>query len=224
MEQYEDYMEKLLQQRATLSADIQQNVYAEMFHGVQVSNYAYEIAKEMGKSDSFCNGIVVAGLLHDIGKLRLNRYLEQDYTKKLVVEQLSYVRQHTYYSMVILEEHNYPLELCEAVFYHHENVDGSGYPHGIMGERIPEMSRILRVCDVFTALTSDRPYRRGFEPDVAMEMMIAEVMSYDMKVFLAFQRFYHSDRFRELDTLSTNLTDLQKIHLLRFVEEAEKSS
>ncbi len=74
------------------------------------------------------------------------------------------------------------------VLYHHENYDGSGYPDNLSGEAIPLGARIIRVCDVYAALTSDRPYRQAFESQSAMELMIEEIKDFDVKVFLAFQK------------------------------------
>lgn len=63
----------------------------------------------------------------------------------------------------------------ESILYHHENYDGSGYPSNKAGDDIPIGARILRVCDVYAALISDRPYRRGFDISSVMELMIDEV-------------------------------------------------
>ncbi|MGX8728838.1 MAG: HD-GYP domain-containing protein, partial [Lachnospiraceae bacterium] len=82
-------------------------------------------------------------------------------------------------------------KICEAVLYHHENFDGSGYPENLSGEEIPLGARIIRVCDVFAALTSDRPYRKHFSIEDALQLMIDEITNFDMKIFLAFNRVAH---------------------------------
>ena len=85
------------------------------------------------------------------------------------------------------------------MLHHHENWDGSGYPDSLRGEEIPYGARILRVCDVFSALISDRPYRKAFDSATAMELMIEEIKNFDIKVFLAFQRIIHRDEsYKEL--------------------------
>ena len=66
-----------------------------------------------------------------------------------------------------------------------------------MGEDIPLGARIIRVCDVFAALISDRPYRKSFDMDTAVELMIEEVKNFDMKIFLAFMRLLHEDGIEE---------------------------
>jgi HD-GYP domain-containing protein (c-di-GMP phosphodiesterase class II) len=82
--------------------------------------------------------------------------------------------------------------VLESILYHHENYDGSGYPSNKSGEDIPIGARILRVCDVYAALSSDRPYRKAFDQDMVMELMIDEVKNFDMEVFLAFQKVVHN--------------------------------
>ena len=71
-------------------------------------------------------------------------------------------------------------------------MDGSGYPENLAGEGIPLGARIVRVCDVYAALTSDRPYRTAFDKKSAVELMIESVKDFDVKVFLAFQHYIHS--------------------------------
>ena len=93
--------------------------------------------------------------------------------------------------------HDYSDFVVESILYHHENYDGSGYPENLAGDQIPLGARILRVCDVYAALTSDRPYRKAFDPETAVELMIDEVKNFDMKVFLAFQRTIHEEELQE---------------------------
>ncbi len=215
----EDYLETLVMSAEELTPKIRQSIYIEMAHGINVSNLAVALASELRESRIFCQDIAIAGLLHDIGKLRLSKYLYSKTNDTLMVEQMRYVREHSTFGRDILKEKGYKQEILEAVYSHHENFDGSGYPDRLRGEAIPKMARILRTCDVFAALTSDRSYRRAFDNETAVEMMIDEVTSYDMEVILAFQRLYHSDKFDRLDQLTTEVTDLQKIHLPRFIEE-----
>ena len=123
-------------------------VCEEMQHGVEVSNLAVLIAKELNEKEEFCRNIEIAGILHDIGKLKLMKYLySQD---GLIVEQMKYVRQHTAQSYEMMRDAGYDEILANAVFHHHENFDGSGYPDNLRGEDIPYMARILRVCDVLS--------------------------------------------------------------------------
>lgn len=176
-------------------------------HGILVSNLANLIAKELGESAEFCQQISVAGMLHDIGKLRLSRYLYGRHEDTLGIEEMKYVRMHATFSYEILKEREYNEFVLKSVYHHHENYDGSGYPDNFIGRSIPYGARILRVCDVFAALVSIRPYRAAFDIDTAVELMIDEVKNFDMRIFLAFQRVIHSEEFeriREFISLCNN--------------------
>ena len=81
--------------------------------------------------------------------------------------------------------------MLESILYHHENYDGTGYPSNLSGKEIPLGARILRVCDVYAALSSDRPYRKAFDITTVIDLMIDEIKNFDMEVFLAFQRVIH---------------------------------
>lgn len=173
---------------------IQTDIAKEIEHGIQVSNLANRIGRQMGLTEEICYELAVAGLVHDIGKLEMIKYIygkESDNT--LHVEELRYVRTHPALGYVILNEQGYSRNVAQWVLYHHENYDGSGYPSNKMGDEIPLGARILRVSDVFAALTSDRSYRKAFDTKAAVELMIDEVKNFDMKVFLAFLNVIHAD-------------------------------
>ena len=150
---------------------------AELKHGIAVSNLAYAVAGELGLPHEQCYELAEAGLLHDIGKLKLRSYINGQEQDPLVIEEL--------------KDQGYSDFILESILYHHENYDGSGYPSNKCGEEIPIGARILRVCDVYCALSSDRPYRKAFDKKTVMELMIDEVKNFDMEVFLAFQRVVH---------------------------------
>lgn len=164
---------------------------AELKHGIDVSNLAYDVARELGLSDQQCYEIAVAGMLHDIGKLKLTGYINGQENDPLVIEELKYVRMHSALGYEELKGQDYSDFILESILYHHENYDGSGYPSNKSGKDIPIGARILRVCDVYAALRSNRPYRKAFDMETAMELMIEEVKNFDMRVLLAFQRVVH---------------------------------
>lgn len=166
------------------------NLQEELCHGMYVSNLSYELTKELGEEEDFCQAMALAGIFHDIGKLKLNRCIYDD-EETLMIEEMKYVRMHSKLSFDILKEKGYSRALLEAVLHHHENYDGSGYPDNLQGQHIPYGARILRVCDVFAALTQNRPYRKSFTREGAMELMIEEVKNFDLRIFLAFQRVIH---------------------------------
>ncbi|MCR4720381.1 MAG: HD domain-containing protein [Lachnospiraceae bacterium] len=169
-------------------------------HGRLVSNLAYRLAKELSYPEDFCMKMAEAGMLHDIGKLQLGEYLYGRRTNALRIEEIKYVRMHPTLGYKFLTDKNIGDEDFRLfILHHHENYDGSGYPDNIKGDDIPNGSKILRVCDVYAALTSERPYRAAFDKNTTMELMIDEVKNFDMKVFLAFMRVVHDDDFSEIE-------------------------
>ncbi len=161
-------------------------------HGMCVSILASRLARELELSEEDIHEIAVAGMLHDIGKLQISPYIYGRKAETLKIEEMRYVRLHAKLGAEILKEKNYSDSISNMVLYHHENYDGSGYPFCLRGEDIPIGARIIRVCDVFSALISDRPYRKAFDVDTALLMVIDEVRHFDMKIFLAFQKMLNT--------------------------------
>lgn len=199
------------------SKEIRNNLVKEdlaeaISHGIFVSNLAVLLARELGESESFCSDIAMAGVLHDIGKVKIGKYLYGKREDTLLIEERRFVRMHSAYSYNILRKRNFSLFVLEMIYHHHENYDGSGYPNNLKGEDIPLGARILRICDVFGALISDRPYRAAFDADTAIQVMIDEVKNFDMRIFLAFQRMIHSEEFKKVEGLNNKDDILNKIN------------
>ena len=166
----------------------------ELNHGIAVSNLAYAVAAELGQDEEFCYQMAIAGMLHDIGKLKLTDYINGQENDPLLIEELKYVRMHSSLGYEELKDQGYSELVLQSVLYHHENYDGSGYPSNLRGDSIPLGARILRVCDVYAALSSDRPYRKAFDVSTVIELIIDEIKNFDMEVFLAFQRVVHNNK------------------------------
>lgn len=177
-----------------LNSDFTQSIK----HGMLVSRLASLLSRELGLSDGICKEMGIAGMLHDIGKLRLTPYIYGRQDDTLHVEEIKYMRMHPTFSYDILKAHGYSDTILESVYSHHENFDGSGYPNNLKGEDIPYGARIIRTCDVFAALISDRPYRAAFDINTAVELMVEEVKNFDMSIFLAFQRVIYYEMFQDL--------------------------
>ena len=173
---------------------LEMDLSAELKHGVVVSNLAYDVAKELGLGEKECYQLAIAGMLHDIGKLKLEGYINGQEQNPMVIEELKYVRMHSSLGYEELKDQGYSELVLQSVLYHHENYDGSGYPDNLSGEAIPLGARIIRVCDVYAALISDRPYRKAFDISTVIELMIDEIKNFDMEVFLAFQRVVHNNK------------------------------
>ena len=192
----------------------EEDVTEEINHGIRVSNMAYCVAKELGLYEEQCHELALAGMMHDIGKLYVSGYLYGRDKDTLKIEEMKYVRLHPRLGYDELMRLDFSDFVVESILYHHENYDGPGYPENLAGDQIPLGAKILRVCDVYAALTSDRPYRSAFDSDTAVELMIDEVKNFDMKVFLAFQRAIHEEEWQEkwvLPGLKVRITEEETI-------------
>lgn len=176
-----------------LESDMIDNIH----HGILVSNLARMLGKEIGLADDKCYDLAVAGVLHDIGKLRLAEYLYGKDRDSLSIEKMRHIRMHSSLSYDIIKDMDFSALVKESVLYHHENYDGTGFPRNLEGEDIPLGARIIRVCDVFAALVSRRSYRDAFDIDSALNLLINEVKHFDMHIFLAFQRMINREEVRE---------------------------
>ena len=172
----------------------------ELLHGVKVANLAFLLAKKVGFSYERSKELAIAGLLHDLGKLQMSPQLYGRDENALDVEELVRRRSHAKISYDILMRYDYSDFILKSILYHHENYDGSGYPYNLSGDSIPLGARIIRVCDVYSALTTNRPYRKSFDKKEAIELMIEDIKDFDLQVFLAFQRVLH-DQEEQMPTL-----------------------
>ncbi|MBR6697857.1 MAG: HD domain-containing protein [Lachnospiraceae bacterium] len=180
-------------------------------HGINVANLSYLIAKEMELDEDMCYDIALSGFLHDIGKLQLSQYLYGRNKTALEVEEMKYMRMHSKLSYDIIQHYDLPYLVQESVLYHHENYDGSGYPENLKGDDIPLGARIIKVADTFAALISDRPYRKAFDYETAMELMIDEAKNYDIKIFLVFQRIMNTMNIDDIISKSVIDMDIDDI-------------
>ncbi len=112
------------------------------------------------------------GMLHDIGKALVPDFILKK-PGKLTEEEFEEIKKHTVYGRDILKN-NGADEFVNAALCHHENLDGTGYPLGLKGDDIPKEAMIIKVCDIYEALTGYRPYRNPFKPYAAAKVMIEE--------------------------------------------------
>lgn len=129
-------------------------------HSSGVSATAEYLGKLAGLNESECFELKVAGYLHDLGKLAIpTEILEKP--GKLTTEEFNLMRAHTFYTFRVLQPIEDLTQINMYGSYHHERLDGTGYPFRLSRRDLPLGSRLLAVADVFTALTEDRPYRKG---------------------------------------------------------------
>jgi len=129
-------------------------------HSDRVGKYSEIIAREMGWSEEEVEGIAVAGYLHDIGKLVVERdILNAPY--QIDAKQSSELNRHPAAGYEILAPIHHPYaDISLMARYHHERMDGRGYPEGLSGDQIPVGARVIALADAFDAMTTDRPYKR----------------------------------------------------------------
>src|SRR5262249_44880574 len=127
-------------------------------HSHRVSAYSEALAREYGLPQEKIDEIRVGALLHDIGKIGVPDEILRKHDR-LTDEEFSKMKQHPTIGKEILERVGLFEKYLDAVELHHESLDGSGYPRGLKGQQIPLSARIVKVADVYDALSTDRPYR-----------------------------------------------------------------
>ena len=137
-------------------------------HQHRVSNLAAAIAEEMNLSREQIEGVRIAGIIHDLGKIHIPAEI---LTKpgKLTEIEFSLVKSHPSIGYDLLKNIDFPWPLAEIVHQHHEKIDGSGYPNGLKKDEILIEARILTVADVVEAMSSHRPYRPALDIKYAKE-------------------------------------------------------
>lgn len=158
-------------------------------HSERVGRYSEIIAREMGWSEEEVEGIQIAGYLHDVGKLVVDRnIINAPY--QIDAKQSSELNRHPAagYEILLPIKHPYA-DIPLMAKYHHERLDGRGYPDGLVDEQIPMGAKIVSLADSFDAMTTDRPYRRrrSFE-DVVRDLRQNTGKQFDGQVVVAFAR------------------------------------
>jgi HD-GYP domain-containing protein (c-di-GMP phosphodiesterase class II) len=163
-------------------------------HSAGVSRSAALLARIAGMSESDVELMAVAGLLHDLGKLVVpNAILEKP--AGLTPEEMAVMRQHTYHTFSILNSLAGCRTIAQWGAYHHERLNGEGYPFRLKADDIDLGARIMAVADLFTALIEDRPYRKGMEMEAIRPVLRDE-----------------ADRgFRDADITKLLLDDMEEI-------------
>ncbi|MET1411978.1 HD domain-containing phosphohydrolase [Roseibium sp. HPY-6] len=140
-------------------------------HSLQVAGLAGMLAKHLGWSEDDCKEVIAGGLVHDIGKMRIPLTI-LDKAGKLTTEERAIVDKHPQFGRDILKTR---LEVSPNIkrmaIQHHEFVDGSGYPNRLKGDQLIPQVRLITICDIFAALTEERPYRQSVPARTALEMM-----------------------------------------------------
>ena len=153
---------------AALTAAIDAKDHYTYAHSKNVARYASSLAVAAGLNEEQVRTIYVAGLLHDIGKISIPETILNK-TGKLTDEEYSIMKDHVNNSIEMIRHLPEMDYVIPAALGHHERWDGKGYPRGLSGEQIPITARCLSIADVFDAMTTDRPYRKGLPLDYAAD-------------------------------------------------------
>lgn len=157
-------------------------------HCERVADYACALARDVGFDEITMFWFRIGALLHDVGKIVVPSEILNK-PGRLTPEERAIMEQHAPAGSDLLRDIDFPWDILPLVRGHHERWDGSGYPDKLAGEEIAISARIVCVADVFDALTTDRPYRKGFSVDDALSMMAKDVGKlFDADLFPRFAR------------------------------------
>jgi len=137
-------------------------------HSEEVTFLSLLVARELGYGAEQLEAVRISGLLHDVGKIAVPDSILR-HPGKLGRDEWDIMQQHPVFGALIVKDVPHLEHVLDGIKYHHEKWDGSGYPEKLVGEDIPEMGRLLAMGDCYSALTTDRPYRKGWKPEAALE-------------------------------------------------------
>ncbi|MDF2399467.1 DUF3391 domain-containing protein [Pseudomonas sp. 3MA1] len=155
-------------------------------HSVAVCALMLATARQLGLSEEYIRLAGIAGLLHDVGKLTIPDSILNK-PQKLSDSEFEQVKLHPEAGGAILRQSpDVDALVLDVCLHHHEKADGSGYPHHLAGNQISLFAQMGAVCDVYDAVTSNRPYNRGWDPAEAIQRMSTWTGHFDQRVFQAF--------------------------------------
>jgi diguanylate cyclase (GGDEF)-like protein len=129
-------------------------------HSDEVTDYSLQIAKGLGLGEEMLQTIQIAGMLHDVGKIGVPDTILRK-PGKLTDDEFDVMKQHPMFGALIVAAMPGMEEVVHGVRHHHERYDGRGYPDRLAGEQIPLIGRIMAIADAYSAMTTNRPYRKG---------------------------------------------------------------
>jgi HD-GYP domain-containing protein (c-di-GMP phosphodiesterase class II) len=139
-------------------------------HSLRVGEYARIFGEKLGFSFDDIQELEYAGIIHDIGKITIPDEILLK-KSKLTKDEYELIKRHPLEGYKILKEMKAPKSLLYYVLYHHERVDGKGYPSGLREKEIPYKVRMFSICDAYEAMTGDRPYRGILSKQEALERL-----------------------------------------------------
>jgi putative nucleotidyltransferase with HDIG domain len=157
-------------------------------HSVAVAALMVSFARHLGMDALRVRSAGLAGMLHDVGKSLVPLEVLNKPMELSGVETVQ-VRKHPQLGhRLLVSRGGVDAEALDACLHHHEKFDGTGYPHGLIGEQIGRLARMTSICDVYDAVTSDRPYKKAWDPAHAVQRMAGWRGHFDPRLFRAFVR------------------------------------
>src|SRR5262245_31293549 len=165
-------------------------------HSDRVTRYSVLIATEMGLKDDDIDKIRISAQLHDVGKIGIeDRILKKP--GALTPEEFEIMKTHTTKGAAILRPVEALRDMLPGIELHHESLDGRGYPHGLKGEQIPLMPRIIMVADTFDAMTTNRPYQAAMDPEYVIRIINSlATTKFDATVVAAMTKVFETGKLR----------------------------
>ncbi|MDQ1257581.1 MAG: hypothetical protein QG656_2187, partial [Candidatus Hydrogenedentes bacterium] len=171
-EQYVKLLERSYDDTLIVLADaIELRDHYTVGHTWRVSNFAVEIARQMGWTEDRVKLAQMGGIVHDVGKIAIDNAILSK-PGRLTPEEYEAMKVHPERGARIMEDVSFLKPVVPFCLYHHEWYDGRGYPCGLKGAAIPIEGRLMAVADTFDAMTSHRPHREGIEPELALKEII----------------------------------------------------
>ena len=158
-----EFMSKIIDFRSPFTA----------MHSAGVAATAVALAELLGMSSDECKMMRIAGYVHDIGKLKIpDEILEKP--GKLTDEEFNIMKEHAYYTWILLKDVKGFEQIAPWAAFHHEKLNGNGYPFHLTEGELHLGSRIMTIADIFSAITEDRPYRKSMEKEKVIAILLED--------------------------------------------------
>lgn len=158
----------------------------DLDHGIRVANLCFRLSETLGLSNKIIKEIYISALFHDVGKLYLDKSILYK-PSKLNKNEKIYIQEHSKFSYKEVLNLGYSMNIALNTLYHHENYNGTGYPSKLKEEDIPIGARIIKICDTFDALISNRSYKKPLNVNNAINIMDDDISIFDFKIYEEFR-------------------------------------
>jgi putative two-component system response regulator len=160
-------------------------------HSNQVMKLSSVFGEKLGLTPTHIKILGFAAQVHDIGKIAINEFIINK-PGRFTEAEYHMVQHHSQLGASLIEKLDLDPHISSIILHHHENFDGTGYPHKLKGEQIPLEARIVRITDTYDALTSDRGYRDAYSHKKALAIMEQDHVLFDPQLLQVFFKMQHS--------------------------------